>query len=225
MISSAGLAIRELRCACSKGTSMEAAGQGTVLQAEPLLLARQDARLGQRNISREVRMLPWAIFTEQKLMHLVQTQRSASLLVQASAFVVSNKVCRRMRIRGRQVKFNVNRVDNMVIQAIALLDTLDKDINTFVMRVREWYSWHFPELVRVVSDNYLYARLTLLVKDKAALSEAMLPGAAALVWPVNMRVQGLGRQPTCASACMSRTADMCLGFVRSCCPGACLDMR
>ena len=47
-----------------------------------------------------------------------------------------------------QVKFNVNRVDNMVIQAIALLDTLDKDINTFVMRVREWYSWHFPSLSR-----------------------------------------------------------------------------
>ncbi len=37
-----------------------------------------------------------------------------------------------------QVKFNVNKVDNMIIQAIALLDTLDKDINTFVMRVREW---------------------------------------------------------------------------------------
>jgi RNA processing factor Prp31 len=39
---------------------------------------------------------------------------------------------------GTQVKFNVNKVDNMIIQAIALLDTLDKDINTFVMRVREW---------------------------------------------------------------------------------------
>lgn len=47
------------------------------------------------------------------------------------------------------MKFNVNKVDNMVIQAIALLDTLDKDINTFIMRVREWYSWHFPELVKV----------------------------------------------------------------------------
>ena len=34
------------------------------------------------------------------------------------------------------VKFNVNRVDNMVIQAISLLDTLDKDINTFCKRVR-----------------------------------------------------------------------------------------
>ena len=35
-----------------------------------------------------------------------------------------------------KVKFNVNRVDNMVIQAIFLLDTLDKDINSFAMRVR-----------------------------------------------------------------------------------------
>ncbi|MQM08766.1 hypothetical protein Taro_041627 [Colocasia esculenta] len=30
-----------------------------------------------------------------------------------------------------KVKFNVNRVDNMVIQAIFLLDTLDKDVNSF----------------------------------------------------------------------------------------------
>ena len=35
------------------------------------------------------------------------------------------------------MKFNVNRVDNMVIRAISLLETLDKDImNTFCMRVR-----------------------------------------------------------------------------------------
>ena len=35
-----------------------------------------------------------------------------------------------------KVKFNVNRVDNMIIQSIALLDQLDKDINTFSMRMR-----------------------------------------------------------------------------------------
>lgn len=35
-----------------------------------------------------------------------------------------------------KVKFNVNRADNMIIQAISLLDQLDKDINTFSMRVR-----------------------------------------------------------------------------------------
>ena len=74
-----------------------------------------------------------------------------------------------------KVKFNVNRSDNMIIQAIALLDTLDKDINTFIMRVREWYGWHFPELVKVVNDNYMYARLALVIKDKATLTDDALP--------------------------------------------------
>ena len=43
-----------------------------------------------------------------------------------------------------KVKFNVHRADNMIIQSIALLDQLDKDLNTFAMRVKEWYAWHFP---------------------------------------------------------------------------------
>ena len=74
------------------------------------------------------------------------------------------------------MKFNVNRVDNMIIQAIALLDTLDKDINTFVMRVREWYSWHFPELIKLAADNYQYSKLALLIKDKSTLAEDKLAG-------------------------------------------------
>ena len=35
-----------------------------------------------------------------------------------------------------KVKFNVNRVDNMIIQAINLVDQMDKDVNTFSMRIR-----------------------------------------------------------------------------------------
>jgi nucleolar protein 56 len=73
-----------------------------------------------------------------------------------------------------KVKFNVNRVDNMIIQSIAILDQLDKDLNTFAMRVREWYSWHFPELVRIVNDNYQYCRLAALIKHKENLSEENL---------------------------------------------------
>ncbi|XP_042060519.1 nucleolar protein 56-like [Salvia splendens] len=80
-----------------------------------------------------------------------------------------------------KVKFNVNRVDNMVIQAIFLLDTLDKDINSFSMRVREWYSWHFPELVKIVNDNYLYAKVAKYVDDKAQLSEEKLSGLTDIV--------------------------------------------
>ena len=57
----------------------------------------------------------------------------------------------------------------VVLQAIALLDTLDKDVNTFVMRVREWYSWHFPELVKVprsALDCYLPCTQQLHIPDK-----------------------------------------------------------
>lgn len=46
-----------------------------------------------------------------------------------------------------KVKFNVNRVDNMIIQSISLLDQLDKDINTFSMRVR-WALTPHPRLGR-----------------------------------------------------------------------------
>ncbi|CAN8321995.1 unnamed protein product [Cochlearia groenlandica] len=74
-----------------------------------------------------------------------------------------------------KVKFNVNRVDNMVIQAIFLLDTLDKDINSFAMRVREWYSWHFPELVKIVNDNYLYSRVSKMIEDKSKLTDDHIP--------------------------------------------------
>jgi len=73
-----------------------------------------------------------------------------------------------------KVKFNVHRVDNMIIQAIALLDQLDKDMNTFSMRVREWYSWHFPELARLVADQVTYARLCLAIPDRAQLAESDL---------------------------------------------------
>ena len=39
-----------------------------------------------------------------------------------------------------KVKFNVHRADNMIIQSISLLDQLDKDINTFSMRIRFVFS-------------------------------------------------------------------------------------
>lgn len=70
-----------------------------------------------------------------------------------------------------KVKFNVNRVDNMIIQSIALLDQLDKDINTFSMRIREWYSYHFPELAKIVTDNYKYAKVAQFIKDRKSLSD------------------------------------------------------
>jgi nucleolar protein 56 len=39
---------------------------------------------------------------------------------------------------------------------------MDKDINTFCMRLKEWFAWHFPELTKLVNDNAIYAKLVHL---------------------------------------------------------------
>lgn len=70
-----------------------------------------------------------------------------------------------------KVKFSVQKNDNHIIQAIATIDHLDKAVNTFSMRVREWYGWHFPELVKIVSENHKYAKCALFIGDKKTLSE------------------------------------------------------
>ena len=45
------------------------------------------------------------------------------------------------------------------------------DINTFAMRVREWYGYHFPEMVRLVNDNYQYCQLVRLIKMRKVLTD------------------------------------------------------
>lgn len=52
---------------------------------------------------------------------------------------------------------------------------MDKDLNTLSMRIKEWYSWHFPELARLVSDNELYVRLVDLIGNKSSVDEDLLP--------------------------------------------------
>ncbi|KAE8695454.1 Nucleolar protein 58 [Hibiscus syriacus] len=66
-----------------------------------------------------------------------------------------------------KLKFSADKVDTMIVQAIGLLDDLDKELNTYAMRVREWYGWHFPELTKIVQDNILYAKAVKLMGDRA----------------------------------------------------------
>eukprot|EP00898_Chlorokybus_atmophyticus_P002268 jgi/Chlat1/3041/Chrsp208S00235 len=69
-----------------------------------------------------------------------------------------------------KLKFSSDKVDTMVVQAIGLLDDLDKELNTYAMRTREWYGWHFPELGKIVADNIQYAKAVRLMRtrDRAA---------------------------------------------------------
>ncbi|RFU29096.1 hypothetical protein B7463_g7246, partial [Scytalidium lignicola] len=73
-----------------------------------------------------------------------------------------------------KLKFSPDKVDTMVVQAIALLDDLDKELNTYAMRVKEWYGWHFPEMGRIVNDNLAYARIILKVGMRSNTSNTDL---------------------------------------------------
>ncbi|KAH9996996.1 nucleolar protein Nop5 [Xylariaceae sp. FL0662B] len=64
-------------------------------------------------------------------------------------------------ISRHKLKFSPDKVDVMIVQAIKLLDDLDKELNNYAMRVKEWYGWHFPEMDRIVNDNLAYARIII----------------------------------------------------------------
>ena len=46
---------------------------------------------------------------------------------------------------------------------------------------REWYSYHFPELAKIVTDNYMYAKVAKYVKSRKDLTEDMLEGLEEIV--------------------------------------------
>lgn len=65
-----------------------------------------------------------------------------------------------------KLKCSPDKVDTMVIQAVCLLDDIDKELNNYIMRAREWYGWHFPELGRIVTDNILYVKTMLIIGQR-----------------------------------------------------------
>lgn len=34
------------------------------------------------------------------------------------------------------------------------------------MRLKEWFSWHFPELARIVTDNHIFTKVVSLVETR-----------------------------------------------------------
>ncbi|KAK0706939.1 hypothetical protein B0T26DRAFT_728654 [Lasiosphaeria miniovina] len=73
-----------------------------------------------------------------------------------------------------RLKFSPEKVDVMIVHAVSLLDDLDKELNTYAMRVKEWYGWHFPELAKILPDNLSYARIIVTMGVRANAPKADL---------------------------------------------------
>ncbi len=79
-----------------------------------------------------------------------------------------------MELAKLQVKGATEKRDLMVAQAIQTLDDLDRTLNLFMGRLREWYSVHFPELDRLVEKHETYARLVLNLGTRENFTEKNL---------------------------------------------------
>ena len=41
------------------------------------------------------------------------------------------------------------------------------------MRLKEWFSWHFPELGKIVTDNAIFSKVVNLIETRENVNEEM----------------------------------------------------
>jgi len=58
---------------------------------------------------------------------------------------------------------------------------MDKNINTFVMRLKEWFSWHFPELARIITDNNIFCKAVRLIVKRDNINDDLKEQLAEVV--------------------------------------------
>ena len=64
-----------------------------------------------------------------------------------------------LELTRRKLRRAAQKRDLLAVQAIRAIDDIDKTINLYVARLREWYSLHFPELDELVREHIDYARI------------------------------------------------------------------
>lgn len=67
----------------------------------------------------------------------------------------------------RKLRREAQKRDLLAVQAIRAIDDIDKTINLYVARLREWYSIHFPELDELVKEHPEYAKLVYELGDRS----------------------------------------------------------
>lgn len=65
-----------------------------------------------------------------------------------------------LALTKKKIKASVTE-DQLLIQAIANINELDKTSNLMIKRLREWYGLYYPELAERVHDNEKFAELVL----------------------------------------------------------------
>lgn len=120
-------------------------------------LAVFDPKLGSQ-ISKKLKISCVADSGSQELMRGIRSQLE-TLITGAGKDLGTMALGLSHLMSRHKIQFSPDKVDTMIIQAVSLLDDVDKELNTYSMRVKEWYGWHYPEMQKIVLDNLQYSQV------------------------------------------------------------------
>ena len=75
-----------------------------------------------------------------------------------------------MELAKLRIKGATEKRDLIVAQGIQTLDDLDRTVNLFMGRLREWYGVYFPELDRLIEKHETYSRLVTNLGDRESFT-------------------------------------------------------
>ncbi|XP_044587576.1 nucleolar protein 58 [Cotesia glomerata] len=120
-------------------------------------LAVADAKLGSA-IKEKLNLSCVSNTSIQELMRCIRSQTDALLAGLPKREMTAMALGLAHSLSRYKLKFSPDKIDTMIVQAVGLLDELDKELNNYIMRVREWYGWHFPELGKIITDNLAFVK-------------------------------------------------------------------
>ncbi|KAL5111160.1 Nucleolar protein 58 [Taenia crassiceps] len=133
------------------------------------VLAVADKKLSQE-IATKMNVSTLADSSVQNLMRAVRTHMDSLIPAIDESDLMRMRLGLAHSLDRYKLKCNPDKIDTMIVQAIGLLDELDKESNNYVMRCKEMYGWHFPELAKIVTNNMTYVQLVrrIGVRENAA---------------------------------------------------------
>ncbi|HYD03424.1 MAG TPA: NOP5/NOP56 family protein [Alphaproteobacteria bacterium] len=84
-----------------------------------------------------------------EILHELRFPKYKDQLIAANVLIVKDAIAK-----------SVN-TDTYIVQSINSVTEMDKICNTLVKRLREWYSYYYPELSNEISDNELFVKKLL----------------------------------------------------------------
>ncbi len=79
-----------------------------------------------------------------------------------------------LALTRKKVRKAAEKRDLFIAQAINALDDVDKTINLFSSRIREWYGLHFPELDEILEEHEDYVKVVSLIGSREKISKEPL---------------------------------------------------